>query len=443
MLRSLYVFFLIFSTLPVILWKPHVGVLVWSWISYMNPHRLTYGIAYQFNFLDYVAAVALVSTLLAREPKSLPKHPLVWLLAAYFIWVTITSAFADAQTLAWDKWWNFTKVILFTFVTMMLMQTKERLHALLWVIVLSIGFFAMKGGLFTIMTAGANRVWGPPSTFFEDNNDFALACVMLVPLVRYMQTAVETKYLRWIMLASVFIGLFAIFGTQSRGALVGISSMLLFLVWKSKRFIFGIAAIGFAVAIGLVFMPDSWRERMSTIEKYQEDASAQGRLDMWKFAIDVAADHPIVGGGFDMFYNNKYRAIYLPEGTQGRAVHSLYFEVLGEHGYVGLILYLLIGITTFFTCGGIIQRTRDHPDIKWAGTLAAMIQVSLVGFASAGAFLTVATFDLYYHLVAVTAMLKVMVDRVLAGAVVKTGAEVVAATPATPYLAGKFGGLKR
>ncbi|RMF08983.1 MAG: putative O-glycosylation ligase, exosortase A system-associated [Alphaproteobacteria bacterium] len=427
MLRSLLVFILIFAALPVAVAKPHVGVLVWSWISYMNPHRLTYGMAYNFNFLDYVAAVTFVGLLFTRERKTLPNHPIVYLLIAYFVWVTITSLFAVYQELAWAKWIKFFKIILFTFITMMLMQSRGRMEALIWVIVLSLGFFTSKGGLFTILTGGAHRVWGPPGTAYTDNNEFALATVMLIPLLRYLQTQTENKLLRWTLFGMIFLSMFAIFGTQSRGGLVAIAAMLIFLIYKARKLMFGMFALGLAVIIGYFVMPESWRERMATIQNYEQDASARGRLDMWKFAIDVANDSPIVGGGFDVFYHEGYRAAYLPEGVEGRAAHSIYFEVLGEHGYVGLILFFLIGITAFFTCGAIVDRCKIHDELRWARELAAMLQVSIVGYASAGAFLTIATFDLYYHLVAITAILRVMVDKQLKALEVRnqteTGAE--------------------
>lgn len=413
-MRSYYVFFFIISLLPVALWKPHVGILVWSWISYMNPHRLTYGFSFDFNFLDYVAACTLLAAFLAAEPKRLPKHPLVWLLAIYYLWTTLTTFTAPDTVISQEKWINFSKVVLFTFITMIFMQTKNRLLSLVWIIALSVGYFALKGGLFTLLTGGSERVWGPPKTFFADNNDFALACTMAIPLFYFLSTSVTNKYLKWGLLMAVPVGFLSIFGTQSRGGLVGIAAISIFLAWQTRRLFLGGIIIGFSMLIALMFMPDSWRDRMSTIEDYQEDASAQGRLDMWAYAIDVANARPIVGGGFDIFYNNYYRFLYLPEGVTGRAVHSIYFEVLGEHGYIGLTLFLLIGLTTFLTCGAIIQRTRERPDLKWASTLAKSVRVGLVGYATSGAFLTVGTFDLFYHLVAITAILRVLVERSMA-----------------------------
>lgn len=435
-MRSYLVFILIFSTLPVIFLKPHLGILVWSWVSYMNPHRLTWGISYSFSFLVFVAAATIVAALLSKEKKSLPNHPLIWLLFIFYIWMTFTTIFAAYPEMAWIKWERVSKTLLFTFMTVMFMQSKARLHSLLWVIVLSMGYFAMKGGLFTVLSGGSHRVWGPPATFFADNNHFALAMCMILPLVRYLQLYSPVKYVRWFLAAMLFFGFFSIFGTHSRGALVGITAMVLFLVWKSKRIMFGLGVITVVIGIGYWFMPQSWHDRMGTITNYETDASATGRLDMWKFAIDVANDSPIMGGGFDIFYHEGYRTAYLPEGVTGRAAHSIWFEVLGEHGYVGLLLFLLLGITTYFTCGAIIQRVRNHDDLRWARDFAAMIQVGLVGFATAGTFLNVATFDLYYHLVVMAVIIRVLVDRRIA----EKTREAAQAAPSVAAAAGMAAG---
>ncbi len=298
MLRSILVFILIFASLPVALVKPHVGVLIWSWISYINPHRLTYGPAFAFDFLDYVGGATILGLLFARERKSLPNHPLVYLLLAYFFWVTLTTLAAHYPEMAWSKWQQFAKILLFTFITMMLMQSKGRLESLIWVIVLSLGYFTAKGGLFTVLTGGAYRVWGPPDTTYADNNEFALATVMVIPLIRYLYTQTNLRWLRWVLFAMIVFSIFAIFGTQSRGGLVAIAAMLFFIVYKARKLMFGIVALGLAVIAGYFIMPAKYWNRMYTIENYEQDPSARGRLDMWNFAIKVANDHPDSGRRF-------------------------------------------------------------------------------------------------------------------------------------------------
>src|SRR6202030_1145929 len=71
-MRDIALTLVIFGTLPFILWRPHIGVLVWTWIGFMNPHRLTWGFAYDMPFAMIVALVTLVSLLISREPKKIP-----------------------------------------------------------------------------------------------------------------------------------------------------------------------------------------------------------------------------------------------------------------------------------------------------------------------------------------------------------------------------------
>ena len=119
------------------------------------------------------------------------------------------------------------------------------------------------------------------------------------------------------------------------------------------------------------------------------------------------------GGGFDVVR------------ATGRDVHSIYFEAPAEHGYVGLVIFLALGIGAYLTAGSTIRRARDHPELAWAVDLAAMVQVSIAAYAIAGAFLTLATFDLYYHLIAIVVVASALVRARLAAGV-PVGATTVA-----------------
>jgi len=193
-------------------------------------------------------------------------------------------------------------------------------------------------------------------------------------------------------------------GSQSRGAMLGIVSMGSFFWLKSRNKAFtGLLAI---VAAALVFavMPQQWFDRMSSIQGYEQDASAMGRLNAWQMAFNLAKDRPL-GAGFDAFRADMFWA-YAPDPENQHDAHSIYFEVMGEHGFIGLALFLALGLMTWFTASWIIKRARGDPEKRWAADLAAMVQVSLVGYAVAGAFLGLAYFDFYYTLVAVIVLVK-------------------------------------
>jgi probable O-glycosylation ligase (exosortase A-associated) len=418
-MRSILVTLLIFGALPLIVVKPHVGVLVWSWIGYMNPHRLTWGFAYDFSFSMVVGLVTITAWLFSREPKTLPRHPLVLLLAAFAAWVSFTTLFAAYPDHAQWKWDRTIKILLFNgFVTLGLITTRQRLDALIWVIVLSLGFFALKGAVFTILTGGIYRLQGPAGSFIADNNQFAMALLMTVPLVRYLQLGARSRWLRLGLLALLVSFLVAVLGTYSRGAMIGLAVTAVALLVKSRHRMRLAFVAGLALAAAVQFMPAHWHDRIESILAYEEDASAQGRFASWRYALEVARAHPVVGGGFEIFRGNQ-----VATEAGYRSAHSIYFEALGEHGWVGLGLFLALGVGAYLTARSVIRRAGDDPGLSWAKDLAAMLQVSIAAYAIAGLFLNLATFDLYYHLIAIV---------VIASALVRQRAEsaVAAASPA-------------
>lgn len=409
-MRDIFVFVVVFGSLPLIYRKPYIGILVWSWLGYMNPHRLTWGFAFDFPFSQIVAIATLAGFALSDEPKRLPMKALTVALLFFTLWMTLTTVFSFYPEAAWAKWNQTMKVLLFTFLSMVLMRTKERVNYLVWAIVLCLGFFSVKGGIFSILTAGNYRIWGPNYSFIADNNALGLAMVMVLPLMWYLALSVKNTKIRLGMYAAIGLTAMAILTTHSRGALVAIIAMLFFLWMKSRKKII----LGIAMMIGLpmlwLWMPENWHERMATIQNYEEDDSAMGRINAWWFAYNLALDHPIFGGGFHT-YSHELFDKYAPDPEDFHDAHSIYFVTLAEHGFVGLVVFLLIGSLALLTAGSIMRRARGDPELQWAGDLASMVQASLVGYAVGGLFLGLAYFDLYYHLLAIVVVLKVIVDE--------------------------------
>ena len=178
---------------------------------------------------------------------------------------------------------------------------------------------------------------------------------------------------------------------------------------KSRKKVATAVFIVIAGVAGLSAMPEAWFERMQTIKTYDEDASAMGRLNQWGQAISLANDR-ILGGGFETWQWSVCQR-YAPNPNDCRDVHSIYFEVLGEHGYVGLALFLTLLAMTWLKCSSIVRRTKRDPEFAWARDLAAMIQVSMVAYMSAGAFLGLAYYDYIYHLIAVVVVTSHLVGQ--------------------------------
>ncbi len=413
-MRDIVITVFLLGAIPVAVFHPYIGILFWSLIGYMNPHRLAWGFAEHVPFAALIGGATLLGFLLSREDKHFPKTPLtaVWIL--FTAWISFTTLFAIYPDLAFAKWQLVMKIMLMSFVTIMVMAKRERLNLLIWVIVLSLGFYGGKGGLFTLTrdTGGMTLVWGPENSFISDNNALALALVMALPLMYYLQTIVTRKFIKYGLLALMALMVMGIVGTHSRGGFIALATVTLAALLKSRYKLRTLMMAAVAAAVLASVVPSAWKERMENIGSYQQDASSMNRINSWWMAFHLASDRPL-GGGFDTF-NEEVFARYAPNPAHVFNAHSIYFEVLGEHGFIGLILFLVLGLLALRTATWIVRHTQARDDLKWASNLAAMTQLSLIGYAVAGTFQNLAYFDLYYHLVGILILTRVIVERSLA-----------------------------
>ena len=408
-MRDILVTAIILVWLVFILRRSHYGAYLWAWLSYMNPHKQCWGFAMNLPFAQVAFLVTAVSMFMSKEPKRIPWTRETILLVIFMLWMTLTTLMAFYSDLAWVHWEKVVKIQMGTFMTLMLVTSKERLRLFIWVICLSIGYYGIKGGIFTIMHGGVYRVQGPASTFFEGNNEMGLVLIMTVPLMRYLHL-IETRY--WVKLGlagAMFLTTIAAFGTQSRCALVALAAMATMLWLKSRNKLMTALLIGVSMTTAVSIMPAEWFERMNTIKDYKQDESALGRINAWWTAFNVAKSN-VTGGGFEMFRPHTFRR-YAPEPGRVHDVHSIYFEVMGEHGFPGFFMFMSLMGLTWFKASGIIRACKKDPNNKWASDLAAMIQVSMIGYAAGGAFLGLAYFDYYYHLIALVVITWILVFK--------------------------------
>ena len=407
-MRDLVLALFVFGSIPFILWRPVFGVFLWVWVSVMNPHRLTWDFAYDLPVAQAIAVATLIGFLFSQQPKRPPLTPVTVVLLLFVAWMNVTTLLAMDPSRAIPAWERAMKIQLMVFVAIAVLKTAQQVQVLVMVLAASLGFFAVKGGFFTLITGGDYRVWGPPESFISDNNSMALATIMTIPLLRYLQLQATNRWVRWALGVCMVLAGFAVLGSQSRGALLGIIAMLAFLWVKSRgKMMTGIALLC-AIPLAIGFMPDKWDERMSTIQNYEQDPSALGRINAWGMAVNLANDRPLVGGGFEL-YNADVFARYAANPADVRSAHSIYFQVLGEQGYVGLLLFLFLWLLAWRDAAWISLHTLRRPDLQWASHLARMIQVSLVGYAVGGAFLNLAYWDVPYYLIVALVVTRVIV----------------------------------
>lgn len=405
-MRDIVLTLILCGSLPLILLRPFYGLLVWCWVSYMLPHRLTYGFAYSQPWAMLIGLTFLISYVLSKEPKKLPMAASSVLLIVLVLWIVVTHAVHPGGAEEWAQLDKVLKIQLITFVVMMIVNTRERLVQTLWVVALSIAFYGVKGGVFTLTGGGQNLVWGPSGGFYEGNNELALTLLMTIPLLRFLQLQLTPGWPRLVMTGVMVLCAASVFGSFSRGALIAAAAMGLFFWLKSRqKLMLGMVLICVSV-IGFAFMPQQWHDRMMTIfdNPTEKDSSAKGRVNAWTFAYLVAKKEPF-GAGFgayspENFYKYDPHDIARFDPAAFHDAHSIYFEMLGEHGFIGLALFLALGAATWFAAGRAQRLARRRQDLAWVQDLAPMLQVSLVAYASGGLFLGMAYFDLYYHLVA-------------------------------------------
>jgi putative inorganic carbon (HCO3(-)) transporter len=244
-MRDILVTLIVFGSIPFILKKPYIGVLMWVWISVMNPHTQGWGFATSFPFAAVIAATLLLSLLFTTEPKSLPLTPVTWALLAFIFWINVSTLFALQPDLVGTQWKKVMKIMLMVIVPLMLLKTKNHIQLFIWILVISLGFYGVKGGIFTVISGGHYRVWGPDTTFIEGNNEIALALILVIPLMHYLQMISHNKWVRRALTVAMLLCALASLGSYSRGALLAIAAMGAFLWFKSKRKLaFGNSGVG-------------------------------------------------------------------------------------------------------------------------------------------------------------------------------------------------------
>jgi len=412
-MRDIIVTLIFAGALPFVFKRPYIGVLLWVWISVMNPHTLGWGFASEFPFAAITVAMTLVSLFINNVPKTAPNVPVVIVFIAFILWMNVTTFFAIHPDPSTEQWIKVMKIMLMTYVTFIIIRDKRQVQLLIGMIVFSLAFFGVKGGIFTLTGGGQHMVWGPGNSFIAGNNEIALALVITIPLLHYLQVITKNKLAQYGLIIAMLLCAIAALGSYSRGALLALIAMGGFLWLKSKHKARIAILFAFSIPLMLAYMPEQWTQRMDTINTYEQDQSAMGRFNAWGMAYNLANERPLVGGGFVVTTRDLFTRYAIDPNDAVRAAHSIYFQALGEHGYVGLGLYLLLGFLTWRSGVWIIRNTKGLKEFQWASSLASMIQVSLVGFAAGGAFLSLLYFDVPYYLMVAMVATRIIVEKAL------------------------------
>lgn len=402
---------------------PHVGVLLWCWTALVIPNFFAYGFAAAIPYNKVVAIITLLAWLFSREPKQLPANATLFLLGLFGVWGTISALTGISSTGdAMREWENFLKILVFAFVVAGLITSKDRIIALLYAAVLSLGFHGVVSGAKFLASGGASHIYGPGASIIGDNNHFALAMIVLFPIIFYLYNQSPRRLVKLALLGSMFLVLATIMGTFSRGGFLGIIAVgCLAFIRNPKKLRNTLILIPIVVA-ALAFAPERWSSRMDTIGEANQDHSFMGRVIAWKQSTLIALDNPVFGGGFYavqdfaiwMKYAQEFHKLSFiptdnPNPVRAFAAHSIYFQTLGDLGFIGLGLFIAILISSWRNASATIRATRDRPEWHWARDLAKALQYSLFAYVISGAALNMAYFDFMYMIFAILVALRHLV----------------------------------
>lgn len=400
--------------------------LFWAWASLSGVQDFMYGFMRGISYVQWFALLTLLLVLMRRDPNIAPQGTrfpgACWLMVGLAVHGLFAATMAyDGLVRNWEIATNLVKIVLLCVLMPYVVTTRQRVQIAVLAIVMAIGVQGVLDGLRFLKSGGGHLAVG--NGRLGDRNDYAMHLVVIVPLLVYLFTQLRGKLARMAALGAVTLTVLAVVSTQSRGAMVSLAATALWLVFRSGRKLMAASVVAVGVVLVLTLAPARWFERMHTIDNAAEtDASFLGRVEAWKRASAMAIEHPVFGAGFRAVQAQsifeKYRNnpgflgwVDTPPSYFPRAAHSIYFEVMSDMGFVGLAWFLAVMFSCFYLTGRARKRAKAlGPPWQWAMELAAMVNVSMVGYLVAGAALSVSYVDLPYLLVGLAVVLDRMVS---------------------------------
>ena len=387
--------------------RPYIGVSLWIWSAMFFPNGWVWGFASSFRYNLMIAIATILSYFFQKNKIKTEGSGLSVLIIIFFLWSTISSVTTISNPdIVWFEWTIFFKIIIFYFLCILTIKTKHHINVFIWAITLSAAFFGAAEGLKYIVTAGGHTIQGIPGSRLSDRNELALAINMTLPLIIFLLTKTQSKLLKIALIGAIAFNIVAIIGSYSRGGLIALLVIGSYFFWQSKRKFLVSIFIVISIGVASLNVSDKWTERMDSINTMEQDNSFLGRVVAWKQAILMASDHPFFGGGFKAGQNVAVWYLYedeIPDFNfiidtgdykvdRPKAAHSIYFQVLGDQGFMGLFIFLAILFQGYRSFSWVIKNSND----EWLINISRMLKVSLVAYFAGGAALSLPYFDLSF-----------------------------------------------
>lgn len=371
--------------------------LAYVWTDVFQPQLVAWELLSRVP-VSMLAAILAVGTYLLTDRRAPPRpYGLLVLMAIMAAWCAFTTVNDPAAPgLAWFKFDWAEKTMLFSIFMPFVLRSRVQIEAFLLVLLFSsAGQFIPFGAKTLVSGGGYGLDFGlvGNNTRLGESGFLSATCALQLPIMwhlyRHGRLIPRFAVLRPVLPGMMVLAVACAYGTFERTALIGIAISLAGMWWRSGRRLPLAAIAGAAMAVFLAYADPAWIARMTTTTNYQADSSANTRLLVWQWTLDFVAEHPL-GGGFGAYAINTI-PVPLPDGKtlveHGRAFHSIYFEVLGEHGYPGMVLFLSLMIGTVLTLRHVIWATRESPEHAWLNDLATSLGIGAAAVFASGAFI--------------------------------------------------------
>ena len=401
--------------------SPFVFTLGYLWVDTFYPQYVSTLVELIPSSL--VMAGAAIGSYFLLDRRSPPRFSFHTGLTLVFAgWVTLTLSWAEVPDSAWEKWdWAF-KVVMFAAFLTLVLRSRVQIEAFLQVFLFAAALHMMALGFKTMISgSGYGRELGVirGNSGLVESSYLASASIALIPIMLFLRRhsilIPKSKWRDLGYLGLIVIAVFAAIGTYARTAMVGFIVVGVFLWLQSRRkILFTVCAAMLAVG-ALAMTAASWGERIETSEDYETEGSALGRILVWEWTLGYVAEHPF-GGGFNAYAVSRieFPAVngQAPLVVHGKAFHNMFIEVLGEHGFPGLAMYLTLMLMSLWYMWTVMRRTRGQPHLLWVHDLAGALMTSLLTIMACGCFIGIAFQALVWYLITLPVCLNAYLNRV-------------------------------
>ncbi|HEY7810697.1 MAG TPA: DUF5935 domain-containing protein [Allosphingosinicella sp.] len=402
--------------------RPFLFVLAFAYIDIVQPQRLSYYLLNSVQVSLIVAALAFGAWAMFDSKKGARFAPRQGLMLLLLIYAFCTTQYADFPLEAQDKWNWASKALIWSIFLPLALRTRLRIEAYLLFAIVSASAIFIVGGIKTAISGGG---YGTQIFMLNDNtglyegstgSTFAIAIIPLILWFCRHGTIFPPDWRVKLFSANlIFACLLIPVGTAARTGMLCIAALAAMVMRDMKRRVGYVFLVVAASLAAIPMLPSDFTGRMDTIAGYEADSSATTRLAIWAWTWDYAQRNPW-GGGFDAYRSSKItvetKAVQASgavasvqsrtEEDASRAYHSSYFEMLGEQGFPGLILFLLIHV------GGLIRMEivrrrfkKAEGDQAWISPLATALQHTHIIYLIGSLFVGIAFQPFAYLLVAV------------------------------------------